>query len=122
LRDEPEKIGQLMRKVKNGVVDGVNQVVRGLALEKKYKDVAMEALSDGMHMVEMQFEKYMNENGKEGGAGGSSTEDEFGPGAWWEPRKFETAVCCMAGMECYSSDFANAAGRAQLEDELALYE
>lgn len=37
----------------------------------------------------------------------------------WKPEPFEYEVCCMEGMDCYSGAYANKAGRAQIEKDLA---
>jgi hypothetical protein len=39
----------------------------------------------------------------------------------WYPHPFDWEVCCMPGMSCYTGDFANAAGRAQIVRELEQY-
>jgi hypothetical protein len=68
-----------------------------------------------MRHVAAQFEAYMAAGaaaiggGKEGGKGGAGSS-----GGFWEPPHFEEAVCCMQGMECWTGDFAAAAGRAKI--------
>jgi hypothetical protein len=72
-----------------------------------------------MRHVAAQFEAYMAAGagavggGKEGGKGGAGSE-----GGVWEPPHFEEAVCCMVGMECWTGDFAAAAGRAKIVQDI----
>lgn len=52
---EPEQTGELMGKVRDGVIEGTSKVVMDLALEEKYQRAAINALKDGMRHVEEQF-------------------------------------------------------------------
>jgi hypothetical protein len=106
-----------MIRVRDSVIEGVYNVVMDLAMEEKYQKVAMRTLDEGMRYLGMQFEAYMHHDGvhhEDGPATG--TDEDFG---FWEPPRFETEVCCMKGMECYSGAFANAAGRAAIIGDIA---
>lgn len=94
-----------------------------LALEEKYQRAAVRALEDGMRRVAVQFEAYMADG--EGAMGpGTAGPGTSGPGetGFWEPPRFEEAVCCMQGMPCWTGDFANAAGRSKLLENIARLE
>lgn len=52
------------------------------------------------------------------GSVGPGTEGPVVDPFYWEPKTFEKAVCCMPGMECWSGDFANTAGRQSLLNQL----
>lgn len=77
-------------------------------MEEKYQRASMNALRDGMRMVGKVFEEFMDLPTDDGPTG-------FNDAGFWEPSKWETAVCCMPGMDCWTGAFANAAGRGQLE-------
>jgi hypothetical protein len=117
---EPNQVGALMGKVRDGIVQGTGKVVYDLAMEEKYQKAAIRALEDGMRHVASQFEAYMAagagavNGGGPGGSGGPGTDAGF-----WEPPRFEEAVCCMPGMACWTGDFANAAGRTKLLEDIA---
>jgi hypothetical protein len=59
---------------------------------------------------------------------GEGSSDEFGPGFtggdyfFWEPVRWNKAVCCMPEMSCWNGDFANKAGREQLLGDLARFQ
>jgi hypothetical protein len=55
----------------------------------------------------------MNGEPTEGGQGETGTDTGF-----WEPPRFETEICCMPGMACWTGAFANAAGRANIEAQI----
>lgn len=110
--ESPEKVMEIMGKVKNAIVDGTVAVVRNLKMEDKYQDAALRALEDGMREVGYQFEEFMAA-GAIGGNDGPAVDPFF-----WEPTVFEKAVCCMPGMKCWSGDFANQAGRQSLLNQL----
>jgi hypothetical protein len=112
---EESQVRDLMGHVKDGIVNGTKKVVMDLAMEEKYQYAAMNALRDGMRMVEMAFNMFMDTGPEEGPKG-------FNDQGFWEPSRWETAVCCMQGMDCWSGAFANAAGRAQLEADLANFQ
>jgi hypothetical protein len=71
-----------------------------------------------MRRVSMQFEAYMDMSG----SGPAANDQAGGFQGYWEPKPWEEAVCCMAGMDCWTGAFASAAGRATLEADLALFE
>jgi hypothetical protein len=91
-------------------------------MEEKYQRAAIRALEDGMRHVAKQFEAYtaVTGGGSAGGdgPGGSSGSDT----GFWEPPTFDEAVCCMPGMECWTGDFANAAGRTRIIETIARLE
>jgi len=102
-----------MGHVRDGVVNGISNVVYELAMEEKYQKSAMRALEDGMRHVSAQFEAYTAASGgSKPGAGSTATNTtEIG---FWEPPRFDEEVCCMKGMDCWTGEFANAAGRAAI--------
>lgn len=114
---EPAQVSTLMGKVREGIVRGVQSVVEELPMEQKYQRAALNSLAEGMTQVAMQFEMFMDLTG---GAAGGTTDGGFT--GWWEPKPWEEAVCCMDGMECWTGKFAAAAGKANLEADLAQYE
>lgn len=58
--------------------------------------------------------------GAVGGAGGPGGSADGSLPGFWEPPRFDEAVCCMPGMDCWTGEFANAAGRAGLLEKLAM--
>lgn len=115
---EPAQVGELMGNVRDGIIEGTKKVVMDLPLEEKYQRVALNALRDGMRLVSNAFESFQASQGI------SSSGPSSGPAlGYWEPKeRFEEAVCCMEGMECWSGQFANAAGRGQLEADLVEFQ
>jgi hypothetical protein len=114
---EGQQIAEVMSRVGKGITEGISLVVYNLNMEEKYQRAAMRALENGMRMVGKQFEGYMAAGA--GGMNGDST--ATGPGTdpnadtgFWEPPRFDTEICCMPGMACWTGDFANAAGRASI--------
>lgn len=117
---EANQVSALMNKVRDGIVGGVAAVVMDLNMEEKYQRAAMMAMQDGMRHLAVQFEAYTAAGaGAAGGSGSGPGSDEPG---FWEPPRFDEAVCCMPGMDCWTGDFANAAGRAGLLEQLAIAE
>lgn len=110
----------LMGTVRDGIVMGTAQVVYDLNMEEKYQRAAMRALEDGMRHVAKQFEAYMAVSG--GGSAGGDDRDPGSDTGFWEPPTFDEAVCCMPGMDCWTGDFANAAGRAKIIEGIARLE
>lgn len=114
---EPAQIGELMTRVRDGIIKGSEQAVFDLAMEEKYQRAAMRALSQGMEYLSHQFEAFMHHSTEgAGGHGGDTTETGF-----WEPPRFEEAVCCMPGMPCWTGDFASAAGRAKIVADIEAF-
>jgi hypothetical protein len=46
----------------------------------------------------------------------------YGQQQQWGPKLNTKEVCCMEGMECWDSSYANTQGKAGLEDELKMLE
>jgi hypothetical protein len=113
-----------MGRVRDGIVAGTAKVVMDLAMEEKYQRTAIRALEDGMRHVSMQFEAYMQEGEGSMGPGTGGGPGTSGPGetGFWEPPRFEEAVCCMQGMPCWTGEFANAAGRSKLLESIVRLE
>ena len=53
---EPEKLNEIMNKVKDSIIEGTERVVRQQKMEDKYQDVAMNALKNGMRIVSQIFD------------------------------------------------------------------
>jgi hypothetical protein len=113
---DSDQVGQLMGAVRDGIVAGTAKVVYDLAMEEKYQKAAIRALEDGMRHVAAQFEAYRAAGS--GAVGGNGKDQGGKEGGFWEPPRFEEAVCCMPGMACWTGDFANAAGRAKLLEDI----
>lgn len=111
---DAKDVGALMGAVRDGIVAGTAKVVYDLAMEEKYQKAAIRALEDGMRHVAAQFEAYRDA----GAVGGNDKEQGGKEGGFWEPPRFEEAVCCMPGMPCWTGDFANAAGRTKLLEDI----
>lgn len=109
-----------MGAVNMAIVHGISDVVYDLEMEEKYQRAAMRALENGLRFVGEQFSAYVGEGAGavNGDTAGGSTEGPADPG-FWEPPRFTDAVCCMEGMECFTGEFANAAGRAKLIKDIA---
>jgi hypothetical protein len=115
---EGQQVAEIMRNVRDGIVSGVRQVVEAIPMEEKYQRAAFRAMQDEMMHVAAQFDHYMDMAGTAGAGTGGAAADAF----FFDPEPWTTAVCCMKGMDCFDGDFANAAGRASLEAELARFE
>jgi len=117
---EDTAVFDVMTGVRDSIVEGVALVVSDLKLERRYQQAAMRAMEDGMRRVSEQFSGFMADDSK----GGKDDEFGFGTGEYfyWEPVEFKKAVCCMPGMDCWSGDFANKAGRQSLLDDLERFQ
>jgi hypothetical protein len=115
---EGKQQAQLMQRVSVGIVKGIEHVVYELAMEEKYQRAAMRALAEGMMYVGEQFSEYAAKED----LGGATPGGDAGSAGFWEPPRFDEAVCCMRGMECWTGDFAAAAGRAQIMADIAKFQ
>lgn len=61
LTDEKQVL-DIMKIVSESIVDGTENVVKQLEMEKKYQNAAMRALKKGMKMVENAFVMYVQSN------------------------------------------------------------
>lgn len=111
-----------MQVVSRGVDAGVEQAVADLGMEREYERAVLSVVRDGLRGVAEQFEAYfqagaglISGGGNNGNGKGSGADETAG----WTPEIFEEAVCCMEGMDCFDGDFANAAGRGAIIEELA---
>jgi hypothetical protein len=109
-----------MKKVAEGIDAGVEQVVADLGMGREYERAVQSVVRDGLRGVYDQFDAYFQAGagliaGGSTGGDGSATDETAG----WKPEIFEEAVCCMQGMPCFDGDFANAAGRGAIIEELA---
>jgi hypothetical protein len=111
LMDE-EQVRAVMGAVRDAIVNGTSKVVYDLAMEEKYQKASIRALRQGMEMVAVAFEMYMDQP--------EEVKLGFNDAGFWEPTRWEDpeGVCCMQGMSCWTGSFANAAGRARLESGL----
>jgi len=110
-----------MTRVSVGIVKGIEHVVYEQAMEEKYQRAAMRALTDGMRYVGEQFSEYADAGAVGGGSAGGPGGDAGSEG-FWEPPRFDEAVCCMPGMDCWTGDFAAAAGRASIMADIAKFQ
>jgi chromosome segregation ATPase len=102
-----------MTRVRDGIIKGAEQTVFDLAMEDKYQRAAMRAMSQGMEYLTHQFSAFVKSTETEGHKGDTAD------AGFWEPPRFEEAVCCMPGMPCWTGDFASAAGRAKIVADIA---
>jgi hypothetical protein len=108
-----------MKTVAIGIDEGVEQVVSDIDMERKYKQAVQGVLRDGLRDVYAQFEAYYSAGAGLIGGGSSAPGAAGDDTAAWAPPIFEEAVCCMQGMPCAEGgEFANAAGRAAILEEM----
>lgn len=115
----PEKVYEIMKTVAMGIDLGVEQVVADIGMEPRFERAVQNVVRDGLRGVYEQFNAYYQAGAGTIAGGGSSAEGGKDDTAGWAPERFEEAVCCMEGMPCFDGDFANAAGRGEIEEEIA---
>jgi hypothetical protein len=68
-------------------------------MQKKYVYAAMKGLTKNLDVVEKQFKKFVKASGIADTIAASKAPvgDEY-----WEPPAWNSAVCCMKGMKCWT--------------------
>jgi hypothetical protein len=116
-----ENKAPLVGQLTGMIAEGIENVLEK-ELDEKMFGWAMDGVDAAMDAIRMQFSSTAAGGyGPGGGMMGGDDNYEMGTGGWG-PELFKDAVCCMEGMDCWTGAFANTAGRAQLEAELARLE
>jgi hypothetical protein len=110
----------LVEQLTDMIATGIENVLEREFDERMF-GFAMEGVDAAMRQIKEQFAS-MDHNGSYGTGGGMMGGDDLYHAGGWGLELFTEAVCCMEGMDCWTGAFANTAGRAQLEAELARLE
>jgi hypothetical protein len=120
LVDDADKVGlvgKLLKMIDTGIMDGLREEEVSAEMMK----LAQKGLEEALQRISKQFGDSTGGYAPGGGSmGGADTGGDFAAATKMD--LFKEAVCCMAGMECWTGAFAATQGRAALAAELAMLE